>query len=72
MIHVQQEVSSFSYALWPLLLDAFFIAMVFLLKACCRWSATSSTGSCTRSRGNRMSTPLIEADNVGVRFGLVT
>ena len=30
VIHVQQEVSSFSYALWPLLLGAFFIAMVFL------------------------------------------
>jgi ABC-type branched-subunit amino acid transport system permease subunit len=29
-IRLQQEVSSYSYALWPLLLGAFFIAMVFL------------------------------------------
>lgn len=30
VIRLQQEVSSYSYALWPLMLGAFFIAMVFL------------------------------------------
>lgn len=31
VIRLQQEVSSYSYALWPLLLGMFFIAMVFVL-----------------------------------------